>query len=97
MFNGVHSGIPKVILVGLIVDESKSIIETLLLLVTESFGVDTQVDSFPATPVFTHWLTSEAKNFQSRPSLCAGHTLPGDPLVDRVRIDPEMRCDLVHG
>lgn len=29
--------------------------------------------------------------------LVRGHALPGDPLVDRVRIDPEMRRDLVHG
>ena len=28
--------------------------------------------------------------------LVRGHALPGDPLVDRVRIDPEMRRDLVH-
>ena len=47
-------------------------------------------------PVFDPSIDLRGKELPELAHLVRRHALPGDPLVDRVRIDPEMRRDLVH-
>ncbi len=50
----------------------------------------------PCETVFDPGIDFRGEELPELADLMGGHAFPGDPLVDRIRIHPKMRRNLVH-